>query len=237
MTPLVECSVESSTNSRHLSSGGWFQALSSTPSILPNAWCGYAPARAPTPVREQTHTTTHTRSKVQTSEDLACYAKPCVAAFASECLRCCGARKSNVRRAGEAGQASEPRRPARTISGHRESLQLCSELRGVMHPVIQKRQPASGSLPKASKVRKKVPGLARAGAPPGEPATVADASIKDTSVRDIRLIHLRGRPAVRKPARASQGRTPGHGRRRAREHPSSSHAHGNGAQARAEGTA
>ena len=143
----------------------------------------------------------------------------------------------NVRRAGEAGQASEPRRPARTISGHRESLQLCSELRGVMHPVIQKRQAASGSLPKASKVREKVPGLARAGAPPGEPATVADASIKDTSVRDIRLTHLRGRPAVRKPARASQGRTPGHGRRRAREHPSSSHAHGNGAQARAEGTA
>ena len=106
-----------------------------------------------------------------------------------------------------------------------------------MHPVIQKRQAASGSLPKASKVREKVPGLARAGAPPGEPATVADASTKDTSVRDIRLTHLRGRPAVRKPARASQGRTPGHGRRRAREHPSSSHAHGNGAQARAEGTA
>ena len=36
---------------------------------------------------------------------------------------------------------------------------------------------------------------------------------------------------------SSQGRTPVHGRRRAREHPSSSHAHGNGAQARATGTA
>ena len=120
----------------------------------------------------------------------------------------------NVRRAGEAGQASEPRRPARTISGHRESLQLCSELRGVMHSVIQKRQAASGSLPKASKVREKVPGLARAGAPSGEPATAADASIKDTSIREISLIHLRGRPAVRSPARASQGRTPGNGRRR-----------------------
>ena len=136
------------------------------------------------------------------------------------------AASGSLRRAGEAGQASEPPKAS-----------LCSEFRGVMHPVIQKRQAASGSLPKASKVRKKVPGLARAGAPPGEPATVADASIKDTSVRDIRLIHLRGRPAVRKPARASQGRTPGHGRRRAREHPSSSHAHGNGAQARAKSTA
>ena len=113
VTPLVERSVESSTNSRHLSSGGWFQALSSTPSILPNAWCGYAPARAPTPVREHTHTTTHTRSKVQTSVDLACYAKPCVAAFASECLRCCGARKSK-RPPSRRSRASERASPART---------------------------------------------------------------------------------------------------------------------------
>ena len=113
VTPLVERSVESSTNSRRLSSGGWFQALSSTPCILPNAWCGSAPARAPTPVREHTHTTTHTRSKVQTSEDLACYAKPCVAAFASECLRCCGVRKSK-RPPSRRSLASERASPART---------------------------------------------------------------------------------------------------------------------------
>ena len=113
VTPLVERSVESSTKCRHLSSGGWFQALSSTPSILPNAWCGSAPARAPTPVREHTHTTTHTRSKVQTSEDLACYAKPCVAAFASECPRCCGVRKSK-RPPSRRSLASERASPART---------------------------------------------------------------------------------------------------------------------------
>ena len=59
-----------------------------------------------------------------------------------------------------------------------------------MHPVIQKRQQASGSLPKASKVREKVPGLARAGAPPGGPGSVADASIKHTGIRNIRFIHL-----------------------------------------------
>ena len=40
---------------------------------------------------------------------------------------------------------------------------------------------------------------ARAGAPPGEPATVADASNKDTSIRVSELIHLWGRPAVRGP--------------------------------------
>ena len=115
VTPLVERSVESSTNSRHLSSegGGWFRALSSTPSILPNAWCGSAPARAPTPVREHTHTTTHTTSKVQTSEDLACYAKPCVAAFASECLKCCGVRKSK-RPLSRRSLASERASTART---------------------------------------------------------------------------------------------------------------------------
>ena len=74
VTPLVERSVESSIKSRHLSSGGWFQALSSSPSILPNAWCGSAPARAPTLVREHTHTTTHARTEVQTTVVLACYA-------------------------------------------------------------------------------------------------------------------------------------------------------------------
>ena len=147
-----------------------------------------------------------------------------------------------LRRA-EVQTSAEQAKPGKraSLAGPHERFQdtenRCSYVVSSVHPVIQKRQAASGSLPKASKVREKVPGLARAGAPPGEPATVADASTKDTGVRDIRLTHLRGRPAVRKPARASQGRTPGHGRRRAREHPSSSHAHGNGAQARAEGTA
>ena len=61
----------------------------------------------------------------------------------------------NVRRAGEAWQASEPRRPAQTISGHRDSLQLCSEFRGMMHPVIQKRLQASGSLSRPSRFAKK----------------------------------------------------------------------------------
>ena len=68
-----------------------------------------------------------------------------------------------------------------------------------MRPVIQKRLQASGSLPKFSKVRKKSARPVRTGAPLDEPATVTDASKKDTSIRNVSLIHLRGRPAVRGP--------------------------------------
>ena len=120
VTTPVERSVESSTNPRRLSSGGWFQALLSTPSILPNAWCGCAPARALTPVREHTHTTTYARSQLQTYQVLARHAELCVAAFVSECRKCCGMRKPKCppsRRSRSRGrEASEPRRPARMIS-------------------------------------------------------------------------------------------------------------------------
>ena len=134
-----------------------------------------------TPPRTQERQFKHLKTWLVTQNCASPPSRPSAAGAAA-----CGS--PNVRRAGEAGQASEPRRPARTMSGHRDSLQLCSEFCGVMRPVIQKRQQASGSLPKASKVHENVPGLAKAGAPPGETATVADTSKKDTSICDIRVV-------------------------------------------------
>ena len=104
-----------------------------------------------------------------------------------------------------------------------------------MHSVIQKCRQASGSLPKASKVREKVPG------PGPVPRLASQRRSQTPRTRTLAFESANSstcgddRPSAARTS--SQGRTPVHGRRRAREHPSSSHAHGNGAQARAKSTA
>jgi hypothetical protein len=140
----------------------------------------------------------------------------------------------NVRRAGEAGKRA-------SLAGPHERFQdtetRCNYVvRSVaMHSVIQKCRQASGSLPKASKVREKVPG------PGPVPRLASQRRSQTPRTRTLAFESANSstcgddRPSAARTS--SQGRTPVHGRRRAREHPSSSHAHGNGAQARATGTA